>query len=335
MSVNILAIDGGGMKGIISSIVLMHLEEYLKEYSKDKDAGIVDYFDIVAGTSTGSILTALLLCPDEHGRPKYHPEDALKLYISRGKDLFRKRSFYPVNTLFGLYKSKYTNRYFKEELNKFFGELQISRLLKPCMIITYDMETRKTLFLNSISCKQDPSREMLVKDAVLASCSAPTYFPPVRAEYGMYREHCLIDGGVSANNPAMSALIEALKLPIVKDLRDTYVFSLGNAMTQKNYSCGNTAKWGIVKFALPLISIFMESSEEIVDYQLRKLYECYEIANHYLRIEDVIYGEIPAMDDTSKKAIDTFIKIGDQLSEREEERLRAYAKQLVQRKQKK
>ena len=333
MSVNILSIDGGGMKGIISSIVLMHLEEYLREYSQDKDVGIVDYFDIVAGTSTGSILTALLLCPDEYGKPKYHAEDALQLYISRGKDLFRKRPLYPINTLFGLYKSKYTNRYFKEELDKYFGELKISKLLKPCMIVTYDMETRKTLFLNSISCKQDSSREMLVKDAVLASCSAPTYFPPVKANYGVYREHCFIDGGVSANNPAMSALIESLKLPIVMGLRDTYVFSLGNAMTQKYYSCGNIAKWGIAKFALPLISIFMESSEEIVDYQLHKLYECHRMEDHYLRIEDVIYGEIPAMDDTSKKAIDTFIKIGNQLSDREEERLRAYAKQLVERKQ--
>lgn len=329
MSVNILSIDGGGMKGIVSAIVLVQLEKYLKQYSGNENSGITDYFDIVAGTSTGSILTALLLCPDELGKPKYHAEDVLEMYITKGKMMFQKRPGYPVNSLFGLLKSKYTNRYFKRELKEYFGDMPLSRLLKPCLIVSYDMATRKTLFFNSNSCRVDPKRDILVRDAVLCSCSAPTYFPPVGTNRGMYFEHCLIDGGVAANNPAMSALVEALKFNHVTNLSDTYLLSLGNATTLKTYSCERTENWGIAKFAFPLINIIMESSEEIVDYQVRKLYECYNISNHYLRVEEMVHGEIPSMDDTSKEAINILIKIGNMLVEKQGVAIRAFAKRIV------
>lgn len=333
MSVTILTIDGGGMKGIISAIVLMRLEKYLRQYSKNDEAVLTDYFDIVAGTSTGSILTALLLCPDKIGKPKYRAEDALELYVSKGKDMFHKRTLYPIHTLFGLCKSKYTNQYFRKELEEYFHELKISELLRPCMLVTYDMESRKTLFLNSISSKKNPMRDIRVTDAVLASCSAPTYFPPVCTKKDAHCKDCLIDGGVAANNPSMSALIEALKLPQAKTIQDTYLLSIGNASTYKSYSCEEAKGWGIAEFALPLLTIFMETSEEIVDYQLRKLYDCYHVSSHYLRIEAITKANIPAMDDTSKDAIQTLIEMGNQLADREELSLRHFAKQLVERKQ--
>ena len=56
---NILSIDGGGMKGISSAIVLMELEKKIAEYSKRPDARLSDYFDIIAG---------LLLCPGIDGK---------------------------------------------------------------------------------------------------------------------------------------------------------------------------------------------------------------------------------------------------------------------------
>lgn len=333
MSVTILTIDGGGMKGIISAIVLMKLEKYLRQYSKNDEAVLTDYFDIVAGTSTGSILTALLLCPDEKGKQKYRAEDVLELYMSKGKDIFRKRPLYPINSFFGLCKSRYTNHYFKKELEEYFGELKISELLRPCMIVTYDMESRKTLFLNSISSKKNPMRDIRVSDAVLASCSAPTYFPPVCTKKDAHCKDCLVDGGVAANNPSMSALIEALKLPQAKTIQDTYLLSIGNVSTYKSYSCDEAKGWGIAEFALPLLTIIMETSEEIVDYQLRKLYECYHASNHYLRIEACTRADVPAMNDTSKEAIQTLVGIGNKLADREELSLRHFAKQLVERKQ--
>ena len=329
MMTNILSIDGGGMKGIVASIVLMKLEKYLKAYSKNENAAISDYFDLVAGTSTGSILTALLLCPDEHGRPKYSAKDALELYITKGKEMFRKKPLYPINTCFGLFGSKYTNKYFKEGLNYYFGDLSISELIRPCLVVTYDMTERRTLFVNSISSRKDPQRDVKVTDVVLASCSAPTYFPPVPVHMPHKRERCLIDGGVAANNPSMSALVEGLKLTEHSTICDTYLMSVGNVTNLTSYTCKSSNNWGIVKFAIPLVDIIMESSEEVVDYQVRKLYESRNMKNHYLRIESVVQESIPKMDDTSNDGIRRLIELGNQLAEREELSIRSFAKTLV------
>ena len=61
----ILSIDGGGIRGILPGQILVALEEKLQKKSKNEAARIADYFDLVAGTSTGGILTCLYLCPGE------------------------------------------------------------------------------------------------------------------------------------------------------------------------------------------------------------------------------------------------------------------------------
>lgn len=335
MGTTILTIDGGGMKGIISCIVLMRLERYLKVYSKDETATIPDYFDLIAGTSTGSILTTFLLCPDENGRAKYTAKDALELYMAKGKEMFRKRPLYPINTMFGLLKSKYTNTEFRKELSEYFGELNISQLIKPCMLVTYDMVSRRTFFVNSISSATNESRDIKVVEAVLASCAAPTYFPPVYHKNTNGVSRCLIDGGVAANNPAMSALIEGLKIQPESDIKDTYLFSVANASMDQSYTCENTKRWGILTFAIPLFHIFMETSEEIVDYQVKKLYESLGIGCHYLRVEAINEKNIPAMDDTSDETFKRLVEIGHQLADQQEVAIRAFAKQLVETKKNK
>lgn len=60
----ILSIDGGGIRGILPAVVLLHLEKALQKESGRPNAHLADYFDLIAGTSTGGILTALYLLPD-------------------------------------------------------------------------------------------------------------------------------------------------------------------------------------------------------------------------------------------------------------------------------
>jgi hypothetical protein len=59
----ILSLDGGGIRGIIPGQILVALEAKLQKKSNNPDARIADYFDFFAGTSTGGILTCILLCP--------------------------------------------------------------------------------------------------------------------------------------------------------------------------------------------------------------------------------------------------------------------------------
>ena len=76
----ILSLDGGGIRGILPGIILAELEKELKK--KDGcQARLADYFDLIAGTSTGGILALGYLVPNENGRPKYEADKVVSLYL--------------------------------------------------------------------------------------------------------------------------------------------------------------------------------------------------------------------------------------------------------------
>ena len=90
----ILSIDGGGIRGILPGQLLVELEKKLQILSNNQQARIADYFDMIAGTSTGGILTCLYLYPDENDpkRPFFTAEEAVNLYIENGGGIFNETS---------------------------------------------------------------------------------------------------------------------------------------------------------------------------------------------------------------------------------------------------
>lgn len=324
MSTAILSIDGGGMKGIVSAVVLEKLEELVQLYSRNPKARIGDYFDLVAGTSTGSILTALYLTPD-NGHPKFSAKQILEFYLTLGPSIFQKQSLYP---LFG---SKYMGREFEDALNKILGTIRLSELLKPCLITSYDTTARKAVFFNQETAKKDDSRNILVADAVRASCAAPTYYPPVCLTNPPVCPSCFVDGGVVANNPALCAIIESLKLPHCQSMHDIYLLSVGNIKNDTSYYYREVKKWGLIEWAAPLFSILLNSNEQTVDYQLSSLFSQTDEQNHYLRLQVNALEKPPAMDDYSKEAIDFLLTCGDELIETYTEELDSFAEWLVKR----
>ncbi|KAF8377522.1 hypothetical protein HHK36_030904 [Tetracentron sinense] len=73
--ITILSIDGGGIRGIIPGTILAYLESQLQELDGE-DARLADYFDVIAGTSTGGLLTAMLTAPDDNNRPLFAAKNA-------------------------------------------------------------------------------------------------------------------------------------------------------------------------------------------------------------------------------------------------------------------
>jgi len=82
----ILSIDGGGIRGILPGQLLVELEKKLQTISGNSSARIADYFDMIAGTSTGGILTCLYLYPDKKNpsRPLFTAKEAVDLYLENG-----------------------------------------------------------------------------------------------------------------------------------------------------------------------------------------------------------------------------------------------------------
>jgi patatin-like phospholipase/acyl hydrolase len=101
--ITILSIDGGGIRGLIPATIIAYLEAKLQELD-GPDARIADYFDVIAGTSTGALLTSMLAAPDDNNRPLFAAKDLTTFYLENGPKIFPQRKYTnkykPIFTLF-------------------------------------------------------------------------------------------------------------------------------------------------------------------------------------------------------------------------------------------
>src|SRR4051812_11231590 len=104
--VTILSLDGGGIRGIIPGIILTRLEELLQKADRNPSAKLGDYFDFIAGTSTGGILACLYLTPGKNGSAKYSAEDAVNLYLEHGRRIFSRTVVERLKSGDGVFKEK-------------------------------------------------------------------------------------------------------------------------------------------------------------------------------------------------------------------------------------
>ena len=102
----ILSIDGGGIRGILPSVILTYIEEEIKQ-KQGNDKRLSDYIDLFAGTSTGGILISLLMIPDEKVRPKFNAKDVLELYVKYGNRIFYTNIKQKLKNLFGIIHQKH------------------------------------------------------------------------------------------------------------------------------------------------------------------------------------------------------------------------------------
>lgn len=190
----ILSIDGGGIRGIYPAHVLRCIEERLQ-------TDLFDTFDMIAGTSTGSIIAVGVAT----GVPA---ADIVAMYKEHGAGIFRKKRFIlPGKSVQPMFDSVYDAQYLENVLKEVFQDKRLGDIKKPLLLPSTDIGNGCVHVLKSGYSKEfSRDNAVLVKDAVLASCSAPTYFDPHRLN-----EYLLADGGLWANNPALAAVIDAQK----------------------------------------------------------------------------------------------------------------------------
>jgi len=320
--IRILSIDGGGIRGIIPACLLIHIENIIKEISRNEDALISDYFDLIAGTSTGAILTALIL----DSKNNYCAKDMLNLYKEYGNAIFTRSLATRTIDRGALFNPLYQHEVLETVLKKYFDDLLISQLKRPCLIPTYNLETGNAEFISGLEIFQNIGQDKLVRDVIRATTAAPTYFEP--AKKGRYS---FIDGGMFANNPALCAYVEATKFPLEPKTSDIMILSFGTGSVNRKYPYTEARKWGRLNWLRPALEIYSSASSQTVNHQLEKLYENKELKENYLRIEPHLedFNVNTAMDDTSVKNIENLIKVGMKLCEIHDLELRKFLKQVV------
>ena len=329
----ILAIDGGGIRGIIPAQILVALEEKLRRLTGDENSRVADYFDLIAGTSTGGILTCLFLCAEgDTSRPSYSATDALDLYFDHGRDIFDLPLSHLLISVSGLNDEKYPAAGLEKTLESYFGDIWMHQLLKPCLITGYDIRRRRAMFFTQHDAQQTKTRNFLVRDVARATTSAPTYFEVASIYSQTNISYPIIDGGVFANNPTLCAYAEARKLFGAR-AAEMAILSLGTGRVRKPYFYDIAKDWGAVGWMRPLVDIMMSGASETVDYECKVAFEAVGVPQQYLRI-NVDLDRLPPgvtweMDNADDRNLRGLHELGAECAERLDDKLDRFAELLI------
>jgi uncharacterized protein len=211
----ILALDGGGIRGALTLGYLHQLEHILRSQNgNDPDFRLCDYFDLIGGTSTGSIIASCLATG-------MAVEDIKNMYFQLGGKIFAKKyKWWNIFQLDEFIHAGYDEKPLEQELQKVFGDITLgdARIKTGLCIVAKRADTNSVWpLINHPGGKyyNNPghgiNKDILLWKAVRASAAAPTYFVPQVIDVGGgLPTAAFVDGGVSmANNPALQLLMVA------------------------------------------------------------------------------------------------------------------------------
>ncbi|CAL5001624.1 unnamed protein product [Urochloa decumbens] len=334
--VTVLSIDGGGIRGIIPATILAFLEAKLQELD-GPNARIADYFDVVAGTSTGGLLTAMLTAPDANQRPLFAAKDLARFYIDHSPKIFRRKNLIRskiASKLRMVCGPKYDGKYLRALLRRHLGDTTLDRALTNVVIPTFDIAYLQPTIFSTFELKYRPAKNALLSDISISTSAAPTFFPPhyfeTKDENGRRRAFNLVDGGLAANNPTLCAMNQVSQdiilgndhfFPVEPvDYGKFLVISLGCGSNRNRRYCAKAvAKWGIFDWLFkngtaPIVDMFNSASADMVDIHLCVLFHALRSSENYLRIQyDRLTGSAGSIDDSSKKNMDRLVRIGKRL----------------------
>jgi patatin-like phospholipase/acyl hydrolase len=259
-SIKVLAIDGGGIRGIIPAVILSELQTRLA-------ADLYTVFDLIAGTSTGGIIGLGIGTRCKNGGP-YSPGELADLYVQNGPAIFRKNLLTPESQLIG---PKYSPNALEATLAEFFQDTEFRTALTSLLISSYDLQGQLPFFFKSHRIAGDSTYNWRVADIARATSAAPTFFPPFHLVKDD-QDYALVDGGVFVNNPSMAAYAEAMSL--YPDAERVVVVSAGTGDRQDQITYAAAKEWGLLGWAKQIVPVFMDSVSEAVDYELRSLPRC-------------------------------------------------------------
>ncbi|KAL5705840.1 hypothetical protein ACHQM5_024255 [Ranunculus cassubicifolius] len=337
--VTLLSIDGGGVRGLIPATILSFLESKLQEFDGD-GARIADYFDLIAGTSTGGLVTTMITAPNKKNRPLYSAKETIDFYLENCPKIFPQTAktmiIGPLQSLFGAIAGpKYNGKYLRSKLQELLGETRLDQTLTNILIPAFDIKLLQPAMFTTHDAKFDVLKNPLLSDLCISTSAAPTYLPAhyfqTNDSNGTTREFDLIDGGVAANNPthlAMCYISKEIKLknpefhPVKPmDYHKFLVLSLGtgNPKVEEKFNANCAAKWGLLGWlynngSTPLIDSYMQASSDIVDINTCIIFEAMNSTKNYLRIQDdTLTGDTASVDISTRENLEKLVQIGNKL----------------------
>ncbi|RWR89999.1 patatin-like protein 2 [Cinnamomum micranthum f. kanehirae] len=334
----VLSIDGGGLRGIIPGTILAFLESQLQELD-GKDVRIADYFDVIAGTSTGGLVTTMLAAPDKNNRPMFAAKDIKQFYLENGPKIFPHSGCGVLDTIKNLFRAisgpKYDGKYLHSKVQQLLGNLKIQDTLTDILVPTFDIKLFQPTIFTTYEARINSSKNALLSDVCISTSAAPTYLPAhyfeTKDHKGNVRDFNLIDGGLTANNPTMLVVSHITKQIHLKNkdyssiesvnCRNFLVISLGTGSPKQEhkFTAEKASKWGVLGWlynggTTPLIDSFSQGSADMVDIEASVFFQALHCEKNYLRIQDdTLVGNASKVDVSTRENLLNLVEIGGNL----------------------
>ncbi|WP_160198005.1 CBASS cGAMP-activated phospholipase [Senegalia massiliensis] len=241
----VLAIDGGGIKGVFPA-------KYLQMIENKIGGNIYEHFDLIVGTSTGGIIALALSIG-------VSTSEIVKLYKDLGKNIFKSRLVnrvaHPITH--ALLKSKYDNKNLTVALKDVFGDKKIKDAKTLLCIPSIDFYRAKPKVYKTPHSHYHLDRNLKMWQVALATSAAPTYFPAAIVDKAAGTPDYMIDGGLWANNPSVIGICEALHFGC--NLKDIQLLSIGTGHCVYKGKKEKALKSGFLSWGTGLVDFTMNA----------------------------------------------------------------------------
>lgn len=263
----ILSLDGGGIKGLLTAIIIERLNKEFPNFFKKAD--------LISGVSTGGIITIGLA----YGLT---PEQLRNLYENQGPKIFSNSILHKILCLKKVFGANYTNKFLKKNLQEFFGEDKLKDLKQKVLLTSYALYNEnpdpykryaKPKFYHNFPEKNCTDCETLLWKLGIYTSAAPTYFPSFEG---------FIDGGLVSMNPSVSAIAQARDERSTNnppDLNDIVMLSIGTGKASF-YIKGKNLDWGFFQWAKPSLRVWIDGITDVSHFQSSKI-----LGKNYCRID--------------------------------------------------
>lgn len=344
----ILAIDGGGMRGIIPAAILGRMNDYLR--SKGDARPLYSHFDLIAGTSTGALLAAALSIPTEgtklpkedtdgytvygeyrekrflrtvvHRYPlgvieaSSDPASFVDFYLENGPRIFPQKGL--SSLLAPIFSDKYSATQYEQLLKSLYGEHDMSDLMVPTVMITYSTDNGIVYPITSWN-----NHGYKVWEGTRASSAAPLYFPLFNAEErDTGRKLRLIDGGIAANNPSLIAYSLGRKLYPEAD--EFSILSLSTAQPVFRYA-PEAVPGGITGWGGQISRIFQNASLDAAEIALKAISDI-----RYTRVWAPVLDRKIRLDETGRESTNMLLEAASALYEAKKKEIEDFLDRLIE-----
>jgi patatin-like phospholipase/acyl hydrolase len=283
----VLALDGGGIRGVFSAALLA-------EFEKRFNTRIADHFDLIVGTSTGGIIAlGLGMGLSAQEILEFYRENGTTIFPSVLPSILRRipgGGFLEPRNYTSIFRRKFSNRPLEAALKRALGEnVLLGKSTKRLVITSYDLQRNSVkLFKTAHHQRFRADYKIPAWQVALATSAAPTYFRAAEAN-----DRFLVDGGLWANNPVMVGITEAIGV-LNQSTESVRVLSVGTLDELRALS--RSSIWGGKAFwAKPAIDSMMAGQSTAAQGQAAVMLG----AKNILRVSPQVPAGHYQMDDSS------------------------------------